>query len=134
MYGLIGVIFSAFGFMGNLLLIVIIYLFITNALSDLIYKGFQKIYSTYRNIRTSYYRMLIAKNPDNAVLKDKWRRSEMHSLILGMQSYILYLKEKHGGFFICPNCKFPQKPSLDPCQYCRHLEENIFNREIQQIK
>jgi len=124
MFGLIGVLFGALGFMGNMLLIVIVYVAITTIISDLIYKGFQKLFLIYRNIRTAYYKIRLEKNPHNIMLKDKWRRSEMHLLILGMQSYMSFLKEKYGSFDICPGCKFPHEPDTYSCSYCNYVNKD----------
>jgi hypothetical protein len=134
MIGMIGVLFGALGFLANVLIIVLIYVFLTKVFSDIIYKGCQELYTAYRNRRTAYYKSKLEKDPGNKILQDKWRRSNMHLFILGMKSYLVYLMEKHGSFEICPKCHFPHKPDPYSCPNCGYVEDGTFKKVVKYLK
>jgi len=135
MFGLIGSLFGALGFLGNILLLIILYVFIKKALSNFLYTLFlEVIIRPYRKLRTKYYILRVHYNPNNAVLHDKCRRSIMHLNILGMQSYLLYLMHLYASFEICEKCHFPNKPDAYSCDKCGYTSEEHFQQALTILK
>ena len=120
MIGLLGAALGAIGFLGNVVLIVVIYIVLLRGIDNIIFKRFQSLFKLYRGIRDYYYKIRCTNDPENEMLQDKYRRSRMHIDILALQSYILLLNEQHGGFRICPKCNFPYKPDIFFCPNCNN--------------
>lgn len=130
---MISALFSVFGFFANIIIIVVIYVLITQFLAGFIYDRFRDFCRMYSRLRTFYYKVRCSISPGDVILADKCRRSMLRTEILFMKSQLIFLTDKYGSFDICPKCKFPHPPGAYSCTFCNYTPQENLDASVRLI-